>query len=624
MYKPSRRHPTLITLATAYVEQNDAPEPLVIPEDLTTLSTEELSDLSARADEAFDGLYGDGSEPLSDEDFAALSDLTTGIEALAVESARREEVAAERREQAAALAVRVRGDLSADTDTDGPAEDSADAEDATEEDAPEEDADAEDEDAEDDSVDADGAAELIAASAGKRGSLHINVSGARKRAPRQNRSATTKPAPSMKDVAYATTDGLGLAMNTAIDWSDSGRMLDKRLQAFPAQQYAAAAARGQHIREQHSLMAFKRDIPKDLIVASASDPEAMQIAMDRAVDMSRLPSGSLTAAGWCAPSEPLYDLCYNESRDGLLSIPEVGINRGGILVPTGPTFAELYSQIGFSFTEQDAIDGKWAPGANPGDPNIVGDKPCFEVPCPTWEDYRLRGDGVCIVADLLSYRGYPEMLARVTSGALVAHDHKVSAGRIATMVAGSTSVVMATDTVGTTAPLLAAIELQAEHIRYTQRLARSSVMEGVFPFWIRGAIRQDLSVRLGVDFLSVTDAQVDAWFRQRGIVAQYVYDWQALDTTAPGTFKTWPTTVQFLIYPAGTWLGGVDDIITLDTIYDSTLLGQNKFTALFTEEAWLVAKRCEDSRVVTVPVCSDGSTHAGVLLDCDLGATAAA
>jgi hypothetical protein len=182
---------------------------------------------------------------------------------------------------------------------------------------------------------------------------------------------------------------------------------------------------------------------------------------------------------------------------------------------------------------------------------------------------------------------------------------------------------MTTGTVGTTAPLLAAIELESEHIRYSSRASRGLVLEAVFPFWIHGAIRQDLSVRLGLALFDVTDAQIDAWFRLRGIAPQYVYDWQALDVTAESAFKTWPTTVEFLLYPAGTWVRGVDDIITMDNVYDSTQLGMNKYTALFTEEASLIAKRCNDSRVVTVPVWSDGSTHAGVLLENTLAPTPA-
>jgi hypothetical protein len=210
------------------------------------------------------------------------------------------------------------------------------------------------------------------------------------------------------------------------------------------------------------------------------------------------------------------------------------------------------------------------------------------------------------------------MMAWYLEQALIAHDHKMSANDIAKVVAGSQAVNATVGTVGTTAPLLAAIELQAEHIRYVGRLARGTVLEAVFPYWVHGAIRQDLSVRLGMALFDVTDAQIDAWFRSRGVVPQYVYDWQALDAVPAATFTTWPSTVQFLIYPVGTWSKGVDDIITLDNLYDSTQLGMNKFTALFTEDASLIVKRCEESRVVTVPIHSDGTTHAGILLGANL------
>jgi hypothetical protein len=606
----SRRFPTLISRATAYADQSD--DALVIPEDLTTLSNEEVAELSTRAAEAFDSLYGDGSADFSADEMATLADLTTGIEALAAEQASRDEAANARRDEAAALAARARP-LS--TEPDPTTEDDAD-DDADEDD---EDDDEDDDDASPDTEPVDEAAETVTASA-KRGALAINLRSANRTAPKpaRQKQVTTR---TMRDVAYATSETLGYADHQGLEWSDAGKMLDRRIGSFPLGQYQAAQSRGQHIREQHSLMAFKREMPKELIVASTG-PDAMLEAMNRAVDMSRLPGGSLTAAGWCAPSETLYDLCSGASRDGIISVPEVGISRGGINVPVSPTFADLYSQIGFHFTEEQAIAGEYAPGVNPGDPNVVGDKPCYEIECPVWEDHRLEADGLCIVADLLTVRGYPEMLAWVTQNALIAHDHKVSAGKIAQMVAGSTPIPMTTDTVGTTAPLLAAIELQVEHYRYTQRLPRGTTLEAVFPYWIRGAIRQDLSVRLGLAEFDVTDARIDAWFRSRGVAPQYVYDWQALDVNPLTTFITWPATVDFLLYQAGTWVAGVDDIITLDTLYDSVLLGQNKFLALFTEEAWLVAKRCIDSRVVTVPVCSDGTTHAGVLLNCDLAPSA--
>ncbi|WKW87059.1 major capsid hexamer protein [Microbacterium phage Nicole72] len=659
---------SIVTLATAYADQAD--ESLTIPEDLTTLSDDELAALSTSANEAFDALYGDGSADLSAEDMATLASLTEGIEALAAEEERRETEVADRRAAADALAARRQSALGAD-DTEGAA--GGDDEDADAEgDEDGEEGDGEDGEDDPDAEDADNAAETVTAS-GRRGPIAINLRSTRSRAPKQKRGPSGGSGAkdkTMRDYAFAATEELGQNMGAGITHTEAGQMLSKRLGTFQQSAYESAARRGQHMREQHPLMTFKRDIPADLIVASATSVEDAAQVINRAIDQSRLPGGSLTAAGWCAPSEPMYDICTTASRDGLLSVPEVGVNRGGLLIPRTPSFAEFYNEIGFHFTEQDAIDGNYAAGsAAParqnttavtdgqfrswggatfevevagttgasaptvpplvgltvtdgtvtwrrvaGTPNVEGSKPCYEMPCPTWDDLRLEGDGLCLTADLIQQRGYPEGLAWATENALIAHDHKISAARINKMVAGSTSYVFTTGTVGATAPLLASIEIRAEAIRYNGRLARNTLLEGVFPFWVRGVIRQDLSVRLGVDFLSVTNAQIDAWFTQRGIVPQYVYDWQPI----PENATTWPATISFLMYEASAWIGIVDDIITLNTVYDSTQLGQNKYTALFTEEAWNLGLRCGESDVVTVPICANGATAAGEVLDCDL------
>lgn len=113
----------------------------------------------------------------------------------------------------------------------------------------------------------------------------------------------------------------------------------------------------------------------------------------------------------------------------------------------------------------------------------------------------------------------------------------------------------------------------------------------------------------------MSDARIDGWFRDRGVRPQFVYNFDDLGG-APGTATAFPTTVRFVLYAAGTWVRGTSDIITLDTIYDSVLLGQNDFTALFTEEGYLVAKRGHDSRVVSVPICADGATAQGVDISC--------
>jgi hypothetical protein len=95
-----------------------------------------------------------------------------------------------------------------------------------------------------------------------------------------------------------------------------------------------------------------------------------------------------------------------------------------------------------------------------------------------------------------------------------------------------------------------------------------------------------------------------------------VYDWQDSFATGavsgvPGAstpITELPQSLQFLIYPAGTWVRAVSDVITLNSVYDSTKLATNQVTHLFTETGWKMVRMCPLSRVYTVNICPNGST----------------
>src|SRR5699024_10931415 len=104
---------------------------------------------------------------------------------------------------------------------------------------------------------------------------------------------------------------------------------------------------------------------------------------------------------------------------------------------------------------------------------------------------------------------------------------------------------------------------------------------------------------------------------------QFVYNWQDINGVTAGEMTGWPTEVTFLMYPAGTWVRSTSDIITVDTLFDSTQLGQNDYTALFTEEGWLLLPMGHRCRAVAVAKGADASTAAGIDIACnggDLGA----
>lgn len=589
----TRRAITAVTRALAYEDQSE-PATIEIPEDLSALSREDLDALETQATEAFNDMYGDGSG-LDAGQVETLGALADGIDALRAEQGRRDQEEADRAAEAEALATRVGRPAAEGEETEGE-EAPADGEALAAETAPE--------------------GEAVTASGTRRISLQGLQARRARVAQRPADRQEEEPQRTIRDVVFAASDVAGHSLGQGADWADVARITDRRLGAYNHRAYAAAAERGVKRREQFSVATVRRPYER-MVTERTSNAEADEMIQAARREAS-LPGGSLVASGgWCAPSETLYDLCELESRDGILSVPEIGASRGGIQNTLGPTFQDIYTNTGFSYTEQEAIDGDW-------DGQGGGSKPCYQIQCPDFVDTRLNLDGVCITGGLLQARAYPELTQRILRGALVAHDHKMNGNFIGAQIAGSTAVALPADQAGATAPVLTAIELQVEHMRTVHRMSRNASIEAVFPFWVRGVIRSDLSRRLGVDLLDVSDQRINAWFTQRGIAAQFVYDWQDVGTTAASAFTQWSTEVQFLLYPAGTWVRAGADVITLDTIYDSTLLGTNDYTALFSEEGWAAIKTCQDSRVVTVPICPDGATHAGIDIDCDGTVVAAA
>lgn len=339
---------------------------------------------------------------------------------------------------------------------------------------------------------------------------------------------------------------------------------------------------------------LRLDFDDDLQInhTTADDMEVLY----HAIDESRLDEGSLVAAGgWCAPSETLYDLCAGETTEGMVSVPEVQVNRGGIRYTSGPDFGTIYSNVGFCQTETQAIAGTA--------------KPCFEVPCPTFTEVRLDVCGLCLKIPILTSVGYPELIQRWMSGSLIAHQHKMNAKVIAAMATAAGAALTPTGLGTTAGDIRAGLGIIADGLRAKYRLGMSASFEAVVPFWVKGAIKADLALRAGTDAASINDSDVQALFSAIGLNVQFVYDWQPLAAGA----VAYPTTFQALVYPAGTFVKGVSDVINLSSVYDAASLAVNVYTGLFFEEGILIAKMCYEAALVTLPICNAGRTGAGNL-----------
>lgn len=334
-----------------------------------------------------------------------------------------------------------------------------------------------------------------------------------------------------------------------------------------------------------------RNIADDL---TGNDEASLATAISNATDEKRLDGNSLVAAGgWCAPSETIYDFLPTTPATGLLSLPEVGINRGGLRYPVEPDFSALYDASKYHMTEAEAIAGTT--------------KECIEIPCADMAEMRLEVQWTCVTGNLLSNKGWPELTAKFLAEATKGHLHRLSAARLRAVKGFSEAVTPGIPSLGTVGTVLNAVELHAEDLRLKYRLGDATI-EGIAPAWLRPVLRADLAYRDKVLPEQVTDQELDAHFAGRGVRFQYVDDYQNDIIGAGATGLKYPEAVEVILYPAGTFFSAVENVINLGVTYDSTGLSRNQRTELFVEDGYGVGKRAYESRALTIPVNVNGHT----------------
>jgi hypothetical protein len=353
--------------------------------------------------------------------------------------------------------------------------------------------------------------------------------------------------------------------------------------------------------QQHGVARLKRPTG-EFALEKGMDIEQQFETIMAAAKESSIPGGKglVAAGGWCAPSEQIWGFCELETTEGLLSVPEVVAKRGGISFTRGPQFGDLFADPDFGFiqTEAQAIAGT--------------EKPFYAVECPPWEEVRLDAIGFGITAPILTNAAYPELVRRVLNLAGVGHARRLNASTIARIAALITNTVNWAEIGGTngsaTSDALDAAEFVTNRIRQQFSMSPSATVEGIAPWWMRSVFRGDLSRRLGVEMLAVSDADIDRFFAVRGVAFQYVYDYQMLTSASTGTWTRYPTSVEFMLYPAGSYVRLTNDVINLDAVYDHDLLSGNEYTAAFFEEGIAVANTCGGGYKVTVDLNMKGST----------------
>ncbi len=513
-----------------------------LPADLTTITAEELDALETTAVEAFDQI---AASPEGEVDLTTMSELAEAIEALRAERGRRADAAEQIVAQAEELLKRVHAEAEAE-----------------EEAAVEEEAEGTVE-GEAEVVEAEGTVEaepeLVTAAATPR---RIPL----RRAQRQ--PVIDESGPEVVITAAADIPGFS-----------AGSHFGDRVELAKAMT-AKARTLSNH---SDNVPVATFDLGLTDWVDSETDAEATEALLAKVADPQ-----SLTASGWCSPSEHIYEYLGVEGTDGLLDLPTFGVRRGGVQVPSALLLPADLSTITFNYTEAKRA--------------LNNTKACVMVPCPTFTDNRLEADGICISAGNLTERTNPELIARYITLVGAGHLHKMSGKRITSMDTASTNGGTQPNVGSATSDILSGVALLATRYRSLYKTSESMVLEAVLPFWAKEAIRADMAARKGVATLAVSDAEIMSHFSARNIRPQFVMDWQALSQAT-----AWPTACAYMVFAAGAWAVGSAGTLDLGVVRDSTLNSTNDYTAAWTEEFTLLVNRLPSLKG-TVNINVDGIT----------------
>lgn len=237
---------------------------------------------------------------------------------------------------------------------------------------------------------------------------------------------------------------------------------------------------------------------------------------------------SLTAAGWCAPRTPRYDIpgiggAETPVADSLASF---GVDRGGIVWTEPPSLAAFTTLMAGGF-------GRWINTATPPAtpvyqfvPGLSGTatdtKPCIDIPCGVEKTADLYAVPLCLCFDVLTSRANPELIRASTDLVLVAQARYSEQILLASMFgapgvtnAGSagTGVIGAPDTaLGAARDFLVTARLAAAQFRWRNRISQTQQLRLYAPAWLRDAMASDLAVQMpGDDTLDTSWAEISGY-----------------------------------------------------------------------------------------------------------------
>lgn len=436
-----------------------------IPEDLSSLSDDELEELETNCVGAFNDATAEGSAH-SDEDVASLASLTEGIERIRSEAGTRAEAAAARQEQLASLAERVNASQAGEEDEeDGGGESATEGDEPAEPDQPAE-------------VDVPQPTEQPAEeqqpeavpASGKARAVTASVAQLKRNSPVKTRPRPVDPVTQFPSVTAAAD----------IAGKSSGSKL-KSVREISEMFAERRRTLGEGNGERAGVVQFHRELPTERDLEGISSPEEFENFLNK---FDRTANGIQAAGGLCAPLEGYYDqyTLAQAMRPVRDSLPSFNATRGGITFNPPPKLSDITTGSGTGIHRITAAEDL------AGSPT----KGTFSLACPSTTSAQIYAIYMQLKFGNMPARTFPERYDAITKTAL-AQQARLAEQYLLDAIAAASTPVTTVGLVGAGRELFVRLGQAAAGYRSRNRIDPNFPLRVMLPAWSLDLVQADFA-----------------------------------------------------------------------------------------------------------------------------------
>jgi Ni,Fe-hydrogenase III small subunit len=306
----------------------------------------------------------------------------------------------------------------------------------------------------------------------------------------------------------------------------------------------------------------------------------------RKVQALTSPRAIVAAGGLGAPEEvryDLYDLVGVTDRPVRDVLPVFVTERGGIRFMKAPTLADVNGVTGL-WTIEDDIDALTDPLVR---------KPSFRVQPGPEVVVDTQAITMIMTFGNLMTRAYPELVARHTELALVAHARVAEQLLLTQIGALSTAVDTTPQVAGAVQEILYTIAKAVSGYRNRHRMTTLTPLRAILPAWFKEVLKADLAFgEGGLQNFAAADAAIEGFFRASNVNVTWALDGEAGQDYAAITetllfggagqgnhtvLADFPDEIIWYLFAEGTFSFMDGGTLDLGLVRDSTLNAANDY-----------------------------------------------